>query len=228
MGLSALPQQPNSSFSDVFFSIASHFFLSFALSSVFYHFLNTLFLEVLPALLRGLVVPCIGLLRTICNWLYLNHKSPASQDSFKLLSQRHICCQNFTRITSCTYRALVGLWFKYPQSPSLVTFFLCPVSLEQKSQTLISLLPTHAIAMADCSLLASFLPDKRKCCSCDPTQLFINQCPREDCWFASEAMWDLMVILWKSFFLSGKFNFVAVVQFNLIKMLCIKVLYYVV
>lgn len=114
MGLSALPQQPNSSFSDVFFSIASHFFLSFALSSVFYHFLNTLFLEVLPALLRGLVVPCIGLLRTICNWLYLNHKSPASQDSFKLLSQRHICCQNFTRITSCTYRALVGLWFKYP------------------------------------------------------------------------------------------------------------------
>ena len=96
-----------------FFSIASHFFLSFALSSVFYHFLNTLFLEVLPALLRGLVVPCIGLLRTICNWLYLNHKSPASQDSFKLLSQRHICCQNFTRITSCTYRALMGLWFKY-------------------------------------------------------------------------------------------------------------------
>ena len=102
-----------SSFSAVFFSIASHFFLSFALSSVFYHFLNTLFLEVLPALLRGLVVPCIGLLRTICNWLYLNHKSPASQDSFKLLSQRHTCCQNFTRITSCTYRALMGLWFKY-------------------------------------------------------------------------------------------------------------------
>lgn len=50
VGLPALPQQPKFSFSYFFFLFLFTFFLSFAPSSVFSHFLNTLFVRGLTSL----------------------------------------------------------------------------------------------------------------------------------------------------------------------------------